>query len=593
MVTRPPSRHSRGMTRGDAGRPRGPGATAAYGLLALAAAAVAMVYANRTFQDLPLYVGAESAHMVQALYSKTLAARADLLPQTRDLGDTLFGLIVRALTYATQNLLPWLRVLSAGAYFGGLALVLLSVRPSLDRSAAIGALLLAVAYPYYRFAAAALPEGWYVGLLGLTVFVTARLYGSRPIAHAALAGALVGALTLLKPQGLAIGAAFLILAVIDLLLGRRDPKVFLGRTATFAAAFLASVNVLQLAADQAASEPLSFYLGHRYDGLLAGAITPEGWVSGARALVAMAAASVMLASVPALTGLLRVEMRWRWHRGRSRFFLASYEATFLLVLFSFAATLGLTAILATGEAADPSRIWGRQFEAMIPMLWLAAAPFIGEFDRAGGRWWRLAMGAAPVVGLAVLAACLLGGVTPRAWDAAALSAFGLDQPVVAALAALAVVGAGAATAFGRWPVPTIWLAAFAALAVLSTAIDVSWERSTAAGRRTMGDELAAAATIVEQRPGGVAIIAPDPIAARMAYWRLRARPITILNAPDPIRLSEIDTVVALGSRRLGPKWRVAFRGKQLTVFTRQTGAAASPRASVAGGGGLQSEPGSS
>lgn len=580
------------MTRGDAGRSRGPAATAAYGLLALAAAVVALVYANRIFQDLPLYVGAESAHLVQALYGKTLAARADLLPEVHDLGDTLFGLIVRALTYLTQNLSPWLRILSACAYFGGLALVLLSVRPSLERSAAVGALLLALAYPYYRFAAAALPEGWYVGLLGLAVFATARLYGPRPVVHAALAGALVGAMTLLKPQGLAIGAAFLILAIIDLLLGRRDPKIFLGRTAMFAVAFLASVNLLQMAANQAASAPFSFYLGHRYDALLAGAITPQGWITGARALVAMAAASVMLASVPALTGLLRVEMRWRWHRGRGRFFLASHEATFLLVLLSLVATLGLTAILATGGGADPSRIWGRQFEALIPMLWLAAAPFIGEFDRAGGRWWRLAMGAAPVVGLAVLAACLPGGLTPRPWDAAALSAFSLDQPVVAALAALAIVGAGAATAFSRWPAPTIWLATFAALAVLSTALDVSWERSTAPSRRAMADELAAAATIVEQRPGGVAIISPDPIAARMAYWRLRARPITILSAPDPVRLGEIDTVVALGSRPLGPKWRIAFRGKQLTVFTRQTRGAGAPRASVAGGGGLQSEPGS-
>lgn len=565
---------------------------AAYGGLALAAAVVALIYADRVFLDLPLYAGAESAHLVQALYGKTLAARADLMPQTGDLGDTLFGLIVRALTYATQNLLPWLRILGAAAYFGGLALVWLSVRPTLDRPAAVGALLLALAYPYYRFAAAALPEGWYVGLLGLAIFATARLYGSRPIAHAALAGALVGAMTLLKPHGLAVGVAFLLLAVVDLLLGRRDPKVFLGRIAMFAVAFLISVNLVHLAAGQAVSAPFSFYLGRRYDALLAGAITPQGWIAGARALVAMTAASVMLASVPALTGLLRVEMRWRWHRDRGRFFLASHEATFLLVLLAFAATLGLTALLATGENADPSRIWGRQFEAMIPMLWLAAIPFIGEFDRAGGRWWRMAMGAAPVVGLAVLAACLLGGATPRAWDAAALSAFGLDKPVIAALAALAIVAAGGATAFGPWPVPTIWLAAFAGLAALSTGLDVNWERSNAASRRAMADELAAATAIVEQRPGGVAVISRDPVSARMVYWRLRARPITILAAPDPAQLGEIDTVVAVGSRAPGAEWRASFRGRELTVFTRQTGIADAPRASVAGGGGLQSEPGS-
>ncbi|WP_162244255.1 MULTISPECIES: hypothetical protein [unclassified Phenylobacterium] len=580
------------MTRGDAARPSWLGARAGYVLLALAAAVIALVYADRVLLDLPLYVGAETSHLVHALYGKTLAARPDLLPQAQNLGDTLFGLIIRALTYATQNLLPWLRILSAAAYFGGLALVLASVRPSLDRDSAIGVLILALAYPYYRFAAAALPDGWYIGLLGAAVFATARLYGARPLAHAALAGALVGAMTMLKPQGPAVGFAFLALAVVDLLLGRRDFRIFLGRVLTLVAAFLLSINLLQLAANQAAAGPLGFHLDHRYGALLTGAATPDGWVTGARALVAMVSASVMLAAVPGLTGLLRVEMRWRWHRSRGRFFLAPHETTFLLVLLTLVATLALTALLAAGEAADPSRIWGRQFEALIPLLWLSAAPFIGEFDRAGGRWWRMAMGAAPVVGMAGLAACLAGGLVPRAWDAAALSAFALDQPVTAGLAALAIIAAGAATAFGRWTVQTIWLGAFAALAVLSTALDVQWERGGAAARRAMGDELTAAAIIVAQRPGGVAIVAREPIPARLAYWRLRARPITVLAKPNAAALGEIDTVVAIRSRAPGAEWRAAFRGRELTVYTRQTGLAGAPRASVAGGGGLLSGPGS-
>ena len=594
MATRRGSSHSEAMTRGEAGRPAWPGARAAYGLLALAAAAVALVYADRIFLDMPLYAGAESAHLVHALYGKTLAARPDLLPQAQGLGDTLFALLIRALTYATQNLLPWLRILGAAAYFGGIALALAAVRPSLDREAWIAAALLALAYPYYRFAAAALPEGWYVLLLGAAVLATARLYGPRPIVHAALAGALVGAMTMLKPQGPAVGIAFLLLAVADLLLGRRDLRVFVGRTAVLAAAFLACVNLLQLAANQAAREPLSFYLEHRYDGLLAGAVTPQGWITGARGLVAMASACVMLAAVPALTGLLRVEMRWRWHRGRSRFFLPPQESAFLLVLFALVATLALTALLATGgEAANPSRIWGRQFEGLIPLLWISAAPFIGEFDRAGGRWWRMSMGLAPVIGAGGFVACLLGGVTPRAWDAAALSAFSLEQLPAAGLAAAIVVAAGAATAFRAWPVTGIWLATFAALAALSTALDVRWERANAATRNALSQDLTAAAAIIEQRPGGVAIIIPDPIQARLAYLRLRARPITILSAPDPARLGEIDTVATIGSPAPGANWRIAFHGAELTVYTRQTGLAASPRASVAGGGGLLSEPGSS
>ena len=581
------------MTRGDAGRPAWPSARLGYGLLTAAAIAVALVYLDRVFLEAPLYTGAESTHLVHALFGKTLAARPDLLPQAQSTGDTLFGLLIRALTYATQNLLPWLRILGAAAYFGGLALALASVRPSLDRPGWIAAALVALAYPYYRFAAAALPEGWYVLLLGAAILATARLYGPRPIAHAALAGVLVGALTLLKPQGPSLGIALLLLAVVDLLLGRRDLRIFVGRIAVLAAAFLASVNLLQLAANQASSEPLTFYLEHRYDGLLEGAISQDGWIAGARGLVAMAASCVMLAGIPALTGLLRVEMRWRWHRGRGRFFLTPHEASFLLVLFTAALTLVLTALLGTGEAANPSRIWGRQFEALVPLLWIAAAPFIGEFDRAGGRWWRLAMGAVPVVGLSVLAACLLGGVVPRAWDAAALSAFSLESPITAILAGAIVVAAGAATAFRTWPVMGVWLTAFVALAALSTALDVRWERATSAARGALAQDLTAAAAIIEQRPGGVALLAQDPIQARLAYLRLRARPITVQAAPDAARLTEIDTIVSLGAQAPGPGWKVSFHGAGLTVYTRQTGPSASARASLAGGGGLLSEPGSS
>ena len=562
-------------------------------MLTAAAIAVALVYLDRVFLEAPLYTGAESTHLVHALFGKTLAARPDLLPQAQSTGDTLFGLLIRALTYATQNLLPWLRILGAAAYFGGLALALASVRTSMDRPGWIAAALVALAYPYYRFAAAALPEGWYVLLLGAAVLATARLYGPRPIAHAALAGVLVGALTLLKPQGPALGIALLLLAVVDLLLGRRDLRIFVGRIAVLAAAFLASVNLLQLAANQASSEPLTFYLEHRYDGLLEGAVSQDGWIAGARGLVAMAASCVMLAGIPALTGLLRVEMRWRWHRGRGRFFLTPHEASFLLVLFTAALTLVLTALLGTGEAANPTRIWGRQFEALVPLLWIAAAPFIGEFDRAGGRWWRLAMGAVPVVGLSVLTACLLGGVVPRAWDAAALSAFSLESPITAILAGAIVVAAGAATAFRTWPVMGVWLTAFAALAALSTALDVRWERATSAARGALAQDLTAAAAIIEQRPGGVALLAQDPIQARLAYLRLRARPITVQAAPDAARLTEIDTIVSLGAQAPGPGWKVSFHGAGLTVYTRQTGPSASARASVAGGGGLLSEPGSS
>jgi hypothetical protein len=568
----------------------GLGARVTYGLLAVVAAAVALVYLSRILLADPVYAGAESAHMIRALYGKVLAAHPLVLPQLRELDDTVFSLIVRGLSYATSDLLPWLRTLGAAAYLAGLALVFLSMGKT-ERARAVPILLAAFAYPYYRFAAAALPEGWYVGVLGLTIFATARLYMPHPILHAALAGALSAVLVLLAPQGVAVCAAFAILAMFDLALGRRDIRLFLGRLVIFVAALAVGINLLQMIAGQPVAPPLSTYLGARYETLLADG--QASWLIGVRTLVAMIFAAIMLAGAPILTGMLRVEMRWRWLRERGRFVLAPQEAAFLLTVLTLAGTLIATAILATAPQSDPSRIWGRQFEALLPMLWLAAAPFIGEFERGAGRWWRVAMGVAPVVGLAGLTACLLDGVTPNPWDAAALGAFAPTEPYVFAAAGATMLAAGAACTFTAWPLSRIWLAAFIALAVMSTALDLPWQRDAAAGRARLLSELSSADKIIARRPGGVAVVASDPVEARLAYWRLRARPDAVMATPDPIALSGVETVVLMNGNGPGPGWSPILKGRELTVFGRQKQPRIGPRASVTGGGGLGSGPGSS
>jgi hypothetical protein len=542
----------------------GLGARLTCGLSALAAAVAALVYLDRALVDLPVYTGAESAHLIRALYGETLAQNPHLVLQLQSGGDLAFALIVRALTYATQNLLPWLRLLSGGAYVAGLLLVFLASRRNLQPKAAAGFLLLALAYPYYRFAFAALPDGWYVGVLGLLILATARLYLSRPLAHAALAGALAGILALLKPQGLAVLAAFLPLALVDLSLGRRDLRIFAGRLVVLAISFLVTVNLLQLAAGQPVTAPLSFYLPK--NGV--GAITAQGWAVGARALAGMISASVLLASIPAVTGLLRIELRWLWTRRRVRFDLEPQEATFLLTLFTLALTVVLTALLAASAGGDADRIWGRQFEALIPMLWLAAAPFIVEFERGGGRRWRIAMALAPIVGLAGLAVCLFDGLAPQPWDAAALGAFATDSPAYLALSAGAVIAAGAAMSLTAWSTWRVWLACIAALAVISTADDLGWRASEAPARAAMGAELTAAEAIIARRPGDVALVAADPSVARFAYLRLRARPNLVLEKINPTRLSDADMVVAVDAPWPGEGWRVAFRGEKLAVFVR-------------------------
>lgn len=571
----------------------GPAARACLGLLGLAGASLALVYLNRAFLPSPLYASAESSHLIHALYGKPMSLRPDLLPQVQAMQDTSFSLIVRATTYATQNLLPWLRILGGLAYLGGLLAAYLTLERGLPRRQAGAWLLVALAYPYYRFAFSALPDGWYVAVLGLIILSTSRLFMARPVVHAALAGFLTAVLVLLKPQGLAVVPAFLLLAGIDLGLGRRDVRVFLGRTAAFLAAFFAGANLIQLLANQPVNDPFSFFLGGRFDALLAGDLDARAWIVGARALVVMTAASMLLAGVPALTGLLRIEMRWGWSRGRMRFTLEPQEATFLLTLLTLAGTLVVTAALAmTDVAGGPNRTWGRHFEAMIPLLWLTAGGFVGEFDRAAGRWWRLAMAAATIIGLAGLAACLVDGARPQHWDAAGLTAFSLDAPVYAGAAAVAVIVAAAALALTPWPAWRVWLGCFAALAVLATGLDVRWERAGAPARNALAAELAAAEAIVAARPGGVAMMSQEPAATRVAFWRLRARPMAVLDTPDPAMLAGVDTIVGLGTRSPGTDWRTLYQGRQVAVFGRGSTISQTPRSGLDHRAPLGSSPGS-
>lgn len=571
----------------------GPAARVSLGLLGLAGAALALIYLNRAFLDLPLYASAEGGHLIHALFGKPMSLRPELLPQVQALQDTSFSLIIRATTYATQSLLPWLRMLGALAYFGGLIAAYLTLERSLERRRAAVWLLIALAYPYYRFAFSALPDGWFVGVLGLIILSTSHLFMARPVVHAALAGALSGVLVLLKPQGLAVVAAFLVLALIDLGLGRRDVRVWLGRTAAFLAAFLAGANLIQLLANQPIVAPFSFFLGRGFDALLAGQLTAQDWIVAARALVVMVAASMVLAGLPVLTGLLRVEMRWGWCRGRMRFTLEPQEATFLLTLLTLVGTLLITATLAmTDIAGGPNRTWGRHFEAMIPLLWLTAGSFMGEFDRAAGRWWRLAMAIAPLIGLAGLAACMFDGARPQHWEAAALTAFSPDEPVYAAIAAATIFAAGAAMAFTAWPAWRIWLAAFVAIAGLATGLDVRWERAGALARDSLSAELAAADRIVASRPGGVAMMSQDNGTARLAFWRLHGRPQAVLANPDPQTLAGVDTLVSLGTQAPGPEWRALYSGRHLTVFGRSSTISQPPRSSLDSGGAIGSGPGS-
>lgn len=561
---------------------------------------VLLVYASRIFLDIPLYPAAEGGYLIQALYGKTLASRPELLPGVQGLNNTAFFLIIRATTYVTQDLLAWLRVLGACAYFAGLLLVYRSFRGDHGQSPPLGFLLLALAFPYYRFAFAALPDGWFVAILGLIVLATARIYLSRPVAHAIAAGALCAALVLLKPQGLAVAMAVLILAVLDVFLGRRDVRVFVGRAAVFVTVFTIAGNLILLIAGQPILSPFAFLFSGQELAVMGDPMTTQAFEAMARSLAPLLSSFLLLAGVPALTGLLRIEMRWRWLTARKLgpVRLERQEMTFLFVLISLIITLAMTAAFGLD---DPQRILGRDFEIFAPLLWLVAAPFIAEFDRDHARWWRTAMGLVVMVGVVGLAICLFSGAVALPWDTAALNAFfrpvlpGFGLAPVApyfALASAVSLAAGAAMAFTAWPTQRIWLVTFVLLAALSTLVDFAWERSIRPARAVLATELRQADLIVGQRLGGVAVITSDRNMAHQVFLGLRGRPQTVLIGPDAARpagrLADMDTVVATGVQPPLNNWRPVFQGKALQVFER----ASPPHLHVRDGETLGSDAGS-
>ncbi|WP_332769128.1 hypothetical protein [Phenylobacterium sp.] len=588
------------MSAGDDGSEDGVGARLGMGLLVLAGLAVVLAYVNQVFAPEPIYAGDEGAYLIHALYDKALAADERLAPQLQALNNTVFLLIIRAVTYGTEHLLEWLRVLGAGAYFGGLILVWMAVRPKLADRRNSGFLLLALAFPYYRFVFTALPEGWYVGLLGVLILATTRLYLKRPAAHALLAGALTGLLTLIKPHGLAVAAAFMALAVLDGLLGRRQLWVFTARIVLFVAGFLAAGNLVQLAAGAPITQPFTFFLGGHYVRALDNPTGPEGLSLALWALAAMASASLLLAGVPIATGLARIIARWRWSLRRGGYRLDETETTFLLVLLALAATLAMVAIFSAKALVygpdETGRLWGRYFEFFVPMIWLAAAPFIGEFQRGGGRPWRIAMALVTLVGLAGLAACMLGGMAIFPWDGSALTAFyrpyltrwnfdaGIPLFTMAVAASLAVASA----CLTRIRTSVAWLAYFVALGLLSTFLDLRWRGVIAPERATLQAELQAAQSQLERQPDLAAAIVDGLDVHHLVLLGLRGRPHMVLTAPEADveadALADYDTVIVVGPHDLvGDGWKPLFQGQRLAVFRREAALAPSSRLGLEAG----------
>ncbi len=542
----------------------------------LATAPVLVFYAGRLVDPLPLYAFDEGTYLARALHGAALAADPTLDPGVGSVTNSAYFAVLRAVAGLAGPGLPWIRAASLAAYLGGIGLTWACVRRGLSAGAAWSVLLLALLFPNWRFVLSALPEGWYVGGLGLVVFATDRLYARRPVVHALLAGVLAAVLTLIKPQGLAMAAALAALPLIEAMLGEQRIGLAAARLGVLLPTYFGAGWLIQTLAHQPMPGPLVFFEAPLYSGLLAGRPARDAIGLTLTTLAGLASLMAVLAGVPILAGLGARFSRWR---ARASPPTEGPERAFLLVLLSLVATLAMVAAFtfrASAYESEQGRLLGRYVEFFAPLLWLTAAPFVGL-----ARGWRRPVAACAVVlaGLAGLLAVFRAGVVLFPWDSAALTAFFRSDPRRFALAAplpyraLAVAATFAVglAMLARAPMARAWQAYVLALALLSTAADRLWVDAAGPGRRDLAHDLSRAQAILAARQGPVLAITDDPNIDRIVFLRFAGHPHMLLAAPGEHVLgwqaAPYATVLAQGDHPIvGAAWRPLYRGRQISVF---------------------------
>ena len=552
------------------------GSQAWMGRIGLAAAACVTLailgfYASRLFMPLPIFAGDEAVYLIRALYPDVIVA-AD--PFVLPVNNGVHLSVIRAI-YATGA--PFIvgdRLVNAAAYLAGIGLLWrASVRGLARREqAAFG--LLVLAFPYYRFAFSNLAEGLYVGVLAALCLVTGRWFRSRPLLHALLAGAIAAVLVLIKPHGVAVVAALGALAVLDAGVSggwRRLPV----RALIFAATFFALGNLIQWAADEPAANPLTFFVGEAYGGILAYETAPHPLAIAGLILGSTTSAMAILAGAPIVVGLSDLAQRWRSRRGA--FAAEGADQVFLLLVLSLAATLAMVTIFTLKIASTPGesgRLWGRYIEYFAPLIWLAAAPALA---RPIGRRTAWTCAAVTLAGLAGLLLSFRAGIVLFPWDSSALTAFFAPDPARAPLGpdmpyrALAVTATLMAAVLLLKAKPAyVGLGLVLALGALSTRLDHIWLGPLVQQRYAFERDIRAIVPRLPPEPGPVVLLTPDANDGHLGFLRLQARPHVVQGPPSqaaPAELAVARAVVVSGPERppAGP-WRRTFKGEALSLY---------------------------
>ncbi len=549
------------------------------GLAAAACGALAILgfYASRLGMPLPIFAGDEAAYLLRALYPPEIMAAN---PYVANVNNGVHLSVIRAVYEMGLPFVVADRLVNAAAYLGGLLMLWRSSTARLPRAEQLALALIALAFPYYRFAFSNLAEGLFVGVFVLLLLATGRWYRSQPLFHALVAGSVAAALVLVKPNGMAVVAALAAVALLDAAASggwRRLPL----RVLAFAAAFFTVGNLIQLGAQEPASHPLAFFVGDFYSGDLALRPVPDAAGLAALYLGSMVAAVAVLAGAPIVIGLADLCGRWRTARGR--FMADGCDLVFVLVLLSMAATLVMVTLFTVRTAWTPSerlRLWGRYFEFFAPMLWLAAARALAQ---PMGRRTAWACAAVMLAGLAGLLASLQAGIVLFPWDSSVLTAFFQPDPVRAPLgdgppyrllASAATVAAAAALRLGLRPAQA-GLALTLALAALSTRLDHLWIGPLVQYRYAFERDVRALSPMLPPAPAEVVLLASDGNDGHLGFLRLNARPLVYLGSPSltpPGVLVAAAAVVVSGPETPpGGPWVRTFKGEKLSVFRPATG----------------------
>jgi len=559
--------------------------TSALTAAALMALAVIALHLPRAFLSLPLYSSDEGSYLLRALYGDMLQADPQHAPFVANVDNVVFFWIIRLF-----GLLPGLfgldalRIGGGLAYVLGLVLVWRVVAPRLNRGEALGLILLALIYPYYRFVFTALPEGWYVALLGGMILLTARLWRPRPLLHAAAFGAMAAALVLIKPHGLAVMCAGPALVVADLILQRgRGPALAVLRLVIMAAAFLATGHLLRVIESHELPRQLSFFGQGFYAQILDQPPAADATRIALTAHYAMTMTVLMLAGPAIALGLDDLLRRVR----DKTFAPQGTDLAFLLTLGAFAATICMVSIFAfkmSFAVSETYRLWGRYFEFFIPLLWLTAWPAIRRREDLRDR--RLLAAGTCLAGLVGLTIALREAITLFPWDVAALHAFSLPTARYAgstfpsfALAVVAMLGA-IVLMLRRAPMLQVWQGAFFILALLAIGQDGAWLSQLVPDRRGLAAEIQAIDKTTRQHPGRIIAFVEDANTHHNLFYGLHGRPRMVLVDPgasvQPKAAAGYGYIVLQAGHPLyGRGWRPVYQGLRFTVLE-PTGPMAGP-----------------